>query len=42
MRHFKVGALSDIPAATLTAFMQEAVALNRKHGDPTKRKKGPK
>lgn len=37
MKHLKVASLADIPAAEVTRMVKEAVALNAKQGDPTKR-----
>ena len=37
MAHVKITGKDDIPSSALEAFIQEAVRLNRLHGDPTKR-----
>jgi hypothetical protein len=37
MKHLKLGSLADIDEPTITAFVRDAVALNRAKGDPTKR-----
>jgi hypothetical protein len=36
MRHVKVATLKEINTAAFTDFVKQAVALNAKHGDPTK------
>jgi hypothetical protein len=38
MRHIKIASLKDIHKAAFTDFVKQAVALNTKHGDPTKGK----
>ncbi len=37
MKHLKVASLAEIPTAEITRMVKEAVALNAKQGDPTKR-----
>jgi hypothetical protein len=37
MKHIKLCSLADIDKSDLTAFVKQAVALNRKNGDPTRR-----
>lgn len=37
MRHVKIASADAINRSALTAFIKEAVALNTRHGDPTKR-----
>lgn len=38
MRHIKITALKDVNKTALADFVKQAVALNAKHGDPTKKK----
>lgn len=38
MRHVKLESVKDIHEAACADFVKQAVALNAKHGDPTKRK----
>jgi hypothetical protein len=37
MKHIKITSAEDLDAAVLTKFVKQAVALNEKLGDPTKR-----
>ncbi len=37
MKHLKVASLAEVPTAEITRMVKEAVALNAKQGDPTKR-----
>lgn len=37
MKHIKLVALADVPTAEITRMVKQAVALNAKQGDPTKR-----
>ena len=39
MRHIKLSGVKDIQAHDVQSYVREAVALNRKHGDPTKKRK---
>ena len=38
MKHVKIATLGDINKKALTAFIKQAVKLNRELGDPTKRR----
>jgi hypothetical protein len=39
MKHIKLTAVKDIQAHDVQSYVREAVALNRQHGDPTKKRK---
>ncbi len=39
MKHIKLSAVKDIQAHDVQSYVREAVALNRQHGDPTRKRK---